>query len=108
MSADASATPAVHHHNTTPAASSYNWALSSAVAATSAAASAYATTSDTALHPAAVVTSIMYVQPTSSGDPASSQSSQPYSDAAVAGAHVHGLIWAIAGMMVVGGLVVWP
>lgn len=105
MSAYASATPVVHY-NTIPAAYSYSWALSSAVVAASVAAYAQATASDTALHPAAVGTSIVY-GPTNSAQPSSYESLQPSTDGAVGHAQAHGLIWAVAGLVVVGGLVIW-
>lgn len=75
VSAYASATPVAYYNTSSAAAYSYNWALSSAVAAASAAAYAEATASESSYEPAAIGTSIVYVQPTYSAAASASASS---------------------------------
>lgn len=105
-SAYASATPVVYY-NTTSAAYSYNWVLSSAVAAASSAAYAQATASESSLHPAAIGTSIVFVQPTytaSASPPGSSQSVPGGASEKLLG---RALTWMFVGLLTVGALVVW-
>lgn len=107
-SVPASAVPSatsVSYYNTTSAVYSYNWALSSAVAAASAAAYAQATASESSLQPAAVGTSIVFIQPTYSATPSSSSQAVP--DAAPRMVDCGKLRWLMAALATMVTAMIW-